>query len=75
MLRRPPIQPDELMDAAEVAEALGVTLSTLRVALTRPNVAPTVALRLPEPLRKIGAAWVWRRVDVERAIQEFSRPA
>lgn len=62
------IQPDDLMDSTEVAAALGVARASIQVALTRPHVHPTLANRLPAPLRKVGHSWVWRRTDVEAAL-------
>ena len=62
------IQPDDLMDAQEVADAFDVTKSSLSVAMSRPDGYPALATRLPPPLRKVGNAWVWRRTDVEAAL-------
>lgn len=66
--RRPNITGDDLMDTTEVADAFGVAVSSLLVAISNPTVFPTLAARLPEPLRKIGKSWVWLRVDVEKAV-------
>ena len=43
----------DLMDAAEVAEAFGVTQSSLRVAMTS-SAYPSLSAKLPAPLRQIG---------------------
>jgi predicted DNA-binding transcriptional regulator AlpA len=56
------------MDSAEVAAAFGVTPSSLSVAMSNPGIYPSLANRLPDPLRRIGRAWVWRRADIEAAI-------
>jgi hypothetical protein len=56
------------MDTVEVAAAFGATVSGVQVALSRPNVNPALARKLPTPLRKIGKSWVWRRADVEMAV-------
>lgn len=66
--RRPNITDHDLMDTNEVADALGVKPSSLLVALSSPAVHPTLAARLPDPLRKVGNAWVWLRYDVEKAV-------
>jgi hypothetical protein len=60
----------DLMDSAEVAEAFGVTPSSVQVALSSPHVFPSLAKRLPEPIRKIGNRWVWVRADVEAALKK-----
>lgn len=62
----------DLMDADEVAAAFGVTESSLRVALSKPDAFPTLANRLPAPLRRIGRSWVWARADVERAVSTMT---
>lgn len=59
------MKPTDIMDTAEVAEHLGVSMSSLRVAMTTPDKHPSLAKRLPAPLRKVGASWVWVRKDVE----------
>lgn len=59
----------DLMDSYEVAEAFGVTMSSLAVAMSSPEVYPTLAARLPAPLRKIGRSWVWLRADIENALE------
>jgi len=59
------MKPSDLMDAAEVAEHLGVSMSSLRVAMTSPDKFPGLAKRLPPPLRQVGGRWVWARKDVE----------
>ena len=59
------IEAHHLMDAAEVAEHLGISPSTLRVAISRPEVAGRIGRTLPPPLRKVGQYWVWRRSDIE----------
>jgi hypothetical protein len=58
----------DLMDAVEVAEAFGVTKSSLTVAISRPDVFPALANRLPPPLRKVGHSYVWLRRDIEAAL-------
>lgn len=63
------IAPDDLMDAEEVAEAFGVTRSSLSVAMSKPDTFPTLAARLPDPLRRVGNSWVWLRVDVSQALR------
>lgn len=55
----------DLMDMHEVADAFGVSLSSVRVAMSSPATFPSLAARLPAPLRQIGNAWVWLRSDVE----------
>ena len=67
-MRRPNITGNDLMDTAEVSEAFGVTMSSLQVALSNPEVFPALANHLPPPIRKIGRSWVWLRYDVERAV-------
>lgn len=66
-MRRPNITGHDLMDADEVAEAFGVTRSSLHVALSNPDVFPALANRLPAPIRKVGRSYVWLRYDVEKA--------
>jgi hypothetical protein len=68
------IEPGDLMDTAEVAAHLGVAMSSIRVALTKPRLHPNLAAILPPPLRKVGGTWVWRRVDVEDAAEQLQRP-
>ncbi len=63
------IQPHDLMDAQEVAAAFDVTVSSLSVAMSKPDVYSGLADRLPAPIRKIGNAWVWRGADVEAALE------
>jgi len=60
------IEPHDLMDAHEVCEHFGCAMSSLRVAMTRPDKNPALARRVPAPLRKVGGQWVWRRTDIER---------
>ena len=64
-IKRPNITGYDLMDNAEVAEYLGVKQSSVLVALSQPEVYPTLAARLPAPIRKIGKSWVWLRADIE----------
>lgn len=59
------IEAHDLMDTVEVAERLGVSTSSILVALAKPDVFPSLAERLPAPFRKIGRSWVWRRSDIE----------
>jgi hypothetical protein len=66
--KSPTITAFDLMDTTEVAEAFGVTTSSLRVALNNPDVYPTLAERLPDPLRRVGQSWVWLRAEVEAAL-------
>ena len=63
----------DLMDAAEVAEAFGVTQSSLRVAMTS-SAYPSLSAKLPAPLRQIGGKWCWVRADVEGALVATSDP-
>jgi hypothetical protein len=63
------IDAHDLMDTVEVAAAFGVSVSGVQVALSAPAVNPALARKLPAPIRKIGKSWVWRRTDVERAIE------
>lgn len=63
------ILPHDLMDSAEVAEAFGVSMTSIRIALTQPDTFPSLAARLPKPLRKIGRGHVWARADVEAALE------
>ena len=60
----------DLMDPAEVAEAFGVTLSSLQVALSASgeHVYPALRNRLPDPLRYVGKTRVWLRSEVEAAL-------
>lgn len=74
MSRRRPIEPDDIMDAAEVATHLGVSASALRVAISAPHRFPGLARRLPAPLRRVtstpgaaNGAPIWRRADIEAA--------
>jgi hypothetical protein len=55
------------MDTSEVAAYFGVAMSSIQLALSQPDKFPSLAARLPAPMRKIGRSWVWRRVDIERA--------
>jgi predicted DNA-binding transcriptional regulator AlpA len=64
----PAISAHDLMDSNEVADAFRVTRSTLHVAMSRPEVLPTLTEHLPAPLRKIGSTYVWLRADVEAAV-------
>jgi hypothetical protein len=57
----------DLMDVGEVALAFGVTESSVQVALSSPDTYPSLANRLPAPLRRIGRSWVWLRADIEAA--------
>jgi predicted DNA-binding transcriptional regulator AlpA len=57
----------DLMDVDEVADAFGVTRSSLHVALSTDQF-PSLTRRLPAPLRRIGRSWVWARADVEAAL-------
>lgn len=66
-MRRPNITGHDLMDADEVAEAFGVARSSLHVAMSNPDVYPTLAAVLPQPIRKVGRSFVWLRYDVEKA--------
>ena len=59
----------DLMDCSEVAEHLGVSMSSIQVALAAPDRFPTLAAKLPAPFRKIGRSWVWRRTDIEQAVK------
>lgn len=59
------IDPTDIMDTAEVADHLGVSVSSITVALSSPETSPRVARLLPPPLRKVGRSWVWRRADIE----------
>ncbi len=63
------IRGDHLLDSAEVAEILGVSQSSINVAMSSPETSPKVARMLPAPIRKIGRSWVWRRSDVEAAVE------
>lgn len=67
-MRRPNITGHDLMELDEVAEAFGVASSSVRVALSQPDVFPALANRLPAPLRKVGRSFVWLRYDVEKAV-------
>ena len=60
------IEASDLMDTAEVAEHLGVSMSSIQVALAAPHRHPALAARLPAPFRKVGRSWVWRRTDIEK---------
>jgi predicted DNA-binding transcriptional regulator AlpA len=64
----PPITAHDLMDGIEVAAAFGVSQSSLQVALSVPDAFPSLAAKLPAPIRKIGRSWVWLRSDVEAAL-------
>jgi predicted DNA-binding transcriptional regulator AlpA len=66
-MRRPNITAHDLMDSNEVAEAFGISTSSLRVALHNPDIYPALADQLPPPLRKIGNSHVWLRYDIEKA--------
>lgn len=59
----------DLMDSTEVAAAFGVTMSSLQTAMSNPDIYPSLAARLPTPIRKIGRSWVWRRADIEAATE------
>ena len=56
------------MDGTEVAEAFGVSLSSIQVALSAPTAFPSLAAKLPPPIRKIGRSWVWLRTDIEASL-------
>lgn len=68
--RRPNITGDDLMDTDEVAEAFGVAHKSVNTAMSHPHVFPTLAVRLPAPLRKVGKGWVWLRYDIEKAVKQ-----
>jgi hypothetical protein len=68
-MTRSRITAHDLMDSAEVAEAFGVAMSSLSVAVSSPDVYPSLANRLPPPLRKVGRGWVWLRADIEKALE------
>ena len=72
MTRRIPITGYDLMDAQEVANAFGISRSSLNVALSSPDVYPTLAAILPAPLRMIGRSNVWLRSEIEAAIKAYS---
>lgn len=65
---RPAITAYDLMDSTEVAEHFGVAPSSVLVALSRPEVYPSLAVKLPAPIRRFGKSWVWLRADVEAAV-------
>lgn len=67
-----PITAHDLMDMSEVADAFGVAMPSVRVAMSRPTVYPSLAARLPAPLRLVGTSWVWLRSDVEAALAAAS---
>lgn len=75
MTRRSPITGHDLMDTGEVADAFGVTKSSVQVAMSKPNVYPSLAARLPAPLRLVGNSWVWLRSDVEAALAAAAKAA
>lgn len=62
------IEPEDIMDVSEVAEAFGLSKTSIHVAITQPDKFRALADRLPPPLRKVSRAWVWRRDDIERAL-------
>lgn len=66
--RRPNISIDDLMDITQVAEAFGVTTSSVRVALNKPDQFRALADKLPAPLGKLNSSWVWLRYDVEKVV-------
>jgi len=66
------LTPNDIMDADEVAAAFGVKASSLYVAMSNPETFPSLAARLPAPLRRVGRSWVWARADVEAAVKETS---
>lgn len=68
MTSHPNITAHDLMDSVEVAAAYNVTQSSLQVAMSAPDSYPSLANRLPAPIRKIGRSWVWRRADIEAAL-------
>lgn len=70
--RRPNIKPDDLMDVNEVAEAFGVSTTSIRVARSQPDKFRALADKLPEPLRMVANTWVWLRFDVEQAVRKSS---
>lgn len=57
----------DLLDTAEVAEALGLTPSALRAMRARPERHRQID-GLPEPLRLVSGSPVWERRAVERWI-------
>lgn len=59
------IQPSDIMDTAEVAAHFGVSMSSINVAMSKPDLNPRLARALPQPLRRVGKSWVWRRSDIE----------
>lgn len=63
------MNPNDLMDVHEVAEAFGVTTSSVRVAQSQPDKYPALANRMPAPVRRIGRSYVWSRADVEAALE------
>jgi len=65
----------DIMDTAEVAEAFGVTVSSVGVAMSFPKRYPGLAAKLPLPLRKVGSSWVWSRDAVEAALVATSDQA
>jgi len=71
-MRKTRITAHDIMDADEVAEAFGVKASSLYVAMSNPDTFPSLAARLPDPLRRVGRSWVWARADVEAAVKEAS---
>jgi hypothetical protein len=68
-MRRPNITGNDLMDGVEVADAFGVSVNSLHVAMSRPDVYPALSGVLPAPIRKIGKSHVWLRYDIERAVK------
>jgi predicted DNA-binding transcriptional regulator AlpA len=71
-MRKTRITATDIMDADEVAEAFGVKASSLYVAMSTPDAFPSLAAKLPAPLRRVGRSWVWARTDVEAAVKEAS---
>lgn len=58
------INPDDLIDMGELADLLGVKVSTLRVMRSDPGRHRRVD-GLPDPIRLIGRSPVWTRADIE----------
>jgi predicted DNA-binding transcriptional regulator AlpA len=63
----------DIMDVDEVAEAFGVKPSSLYVAMSNPDTFPSLAAKLPAPLRRVGRSWVWARRDVEAAVKAVTK--
>ena len=71
-MKKTRITAHDIMDVDEVAKAFGVKPSSLYVAMSNPATFPSLAARLPDPLRRVGRSWVWARTDVEAAVKEGS---